>query len=154
MRCYLTRSPSLRPPWMAEVPVLQEQQTGRPPWMAEVPVLQEQQTGRLLFSDNLPELGDAGQSLLFFATGYYSRTDSWYGSRKTGHVHARYHCSSEICSSIAAVNPPVLQDHSRQHLCRHRPVASADDAIDYEYWRHPPNTGKNRTSAHHSENHR
>jgi len=30
---------------MAEVPVLQEQQTGRPPWMAEVPVLQEQQTG-------------------------------------------------------------------------------------------------------------
>jgi len=38
---------------MAEVPVLQEQQTGRPPWMAEVPVLQEQQTGRLLFSDSL-----------------------------------------------------------------------------------------------------
>jgi len=38
---------------MAEVPVLQEQQTGRSPWMAEVPVLQEQQTGRLLFSDSL-----------------------------------------------------------------------------------------------------
>jgi len=38
---------------MAEVPVLQEQQTGRPPWMAEVPVLQEQQTGRLQLSDSL-----------------------------------------------------------------------------------------------------
>jgi len=25
----------------------------RPPWMAEVPALQEQQTGRLLFSNNL-----------------------------------------------------------------------------------------------------
>ena len=51
----LTRSrfPSLRLPWMAEVPVLQEQQTGRLPWMAEVPVLQEQQTGRTPKSDRL-----------------------------------------------------------------------------------------------------
>ena len=29
--------PSLRPPWMAEVPVLQEQQTGRPPILEQAP---------------------------------------------------------------------------------------------------------------------
>ncbi|WP_424948010.1 hypothetical protein [Candidatus Spongiihabitans sp.] len=35
-----------RPPWMVEVPILQEQKIGRPPWMVEVPILQEQKIGR------------------------------------------------------------------------------------------------------------